>query len=221
MAIPLRAPRSAAVLKPIQLQRKSTYKDPKLWAGLLLFVSSAYLGQHTLSSVGARTQVAVLVNDLTSGSRITPEDIQLVGVAIPDLTNLVTDPLTAIGMTVRTDVFAGDLLNVRAIGPGEFRSIRNISVPLRAGHIPAVAIGDRVDVWVTPSTTGMSLPGPSRVIISAAVIADIPEVMDSASDSSVTLAIPTKQVKGLVQAMRDGLIDLVVIPIQNDVDGAQ
>lgn len=221
MAIPLRAPRSAAVLKPIKLQRKSTYKDPKLWAGLLLFVSSAYLGQHTLSSVGARTQVAVLVNDLTSGSRIGPEDVQLVGVAVPDSANLVTDLQAAVGMTVRTDVFAGDLLNVRAIGPGQYRSIRNISVPLRAGHIPAVAIGDRVDVWVTPSTTGMSLPGPARVIISSAVVSDIPDAIDSTSDSSVTLSIPTKQVKGLVQAMRDGLIDLVVVPIQNDVDGVQ
>lgn len=221
MAILFRAPRAVGSLKPIQLQRKSTYKDPKLWAGVLLFFSSAYFGQQTLSSAGARTQVAVLVNDLTRGSSIGPDDIQLVDVAVPDSAKLVTDIQAAIGMTVRTDVFAGDLLNVRAIGQGESRSIRNISVPLRAGHIPAIAIGNRVDVWVTPSTTGMSLPGPSRVIISAAVVADIPEVMDSNSDSSVTLAIPTKQVKGLVQAMRDGLIDLVVVPVQNAVDGVQ
>ncbi len=221
MAIPFREPRTVAHLKPIQLQRKSTYKDPKLWAGVLLFFTSAYLGQQTLSAAGARTQVAVLVNDLTTGSSIGPDDVQLVDVAVPDSANLVTDLQAAVGMTVRTDVFAGDLLNVRAIGLGEFKSIRNISVPLRAGHIPALTIGNRVDVWVTPSTTGMAMPGPSRVIISSAVVAGIPDVLDSNSDSSVTLAIPTKQVKGLVQAMRDGVIDLVVIPIQNDVAGVR
>ena len=221
MAIPLRAPRSAATLKPIKFQRKATYKDPKLWAGILLFVSSAYGGQQILSSAGARTQVAVLVNDLTTGTRIGPDDIQLVGVAVPDTANLVSDIQTAIGMTLRTDVFAGDLLNTRAIGPGGLKSIRNISVPLRAGHVPAIAIGSRVDVWVTPSTTGMALPGPSRVIISAAVVVATPDVIDSTSDTSVTLAIPTKQVQGLIQAMRDGLIDLVVVPSQNNDVGVQ
>ena len=221
MAIPLRAPHSAAVLKPIKVQRKSTYKDPKLWAGVLLFVASAYLGQQTLRSAGARTQAVVLVNDLTAGARISTEDVQLVGVAVPDTANLVADPQSAIGMTVRTDVFAGDLLNVKALGQGELKSMRNISVPLRAGHVPAITNGSRVDVWVTPATTGMELPGPSRVIISAAVVVAAPDAIDSTSDTSATLAIPTKQVQGLVQAMRDGLIDLVVVPSQNLRDGVQ
>jgi hypothetical protein len=50
------------------------------------------------------------------------------------------------------------------------------------------------------------------LIISNAVIASAPDFVDSGVDASVTVSISQDQVQILVQAMRDGLIDLVAIP---------
>jgi FixJ family two-component response regulator len=51
------------------------------------------------------------------------------------------------------------------------------------------------------------------LIIPNAVIASAPEFVDAGMDTSVTVLISKNQVQILVQAMRDGLIDLVAIPV--------
>jgi hypothetical protein len=76
-----------------------------------------------------------------------------------------------------------------------------------------VSPGEKVDIWMTPSLDGVALPGPASLIIPNAVIAAAPEFIDAGMDTSVTVLISQEQVQVLVQAMRDGVIDLVAIPL--------
>jgi DNA-binding NtrC family response regulator len=66
---------------------------------------------------------------------------------------------------------------------------------------------------MTPSLDGVALPGPASLIIPNAVIAAAPEFIDAGMDTSVTILVSQDQVQDLVQAMRDGVIDLVAIPV--------
>ena len=92
------------------------------------------------------------------------------------------------------------------------KSLRLVSVPIRAGHLPNLDFGQLVDVWMTPSIDGMALPGPAQLLISQAIINMIPDGIDPTLDTAVTLLIPSNQVQVLVQAMRDGVIDIVALP---------
>ena len=72
--------------------------------------------------------------------------------------------------------------------------------------------GQLVDIWVTPSMDGMALPGPAQLVIGQATISDIPTEIDPTLDTAVTLLIARSEVQVLVQAIRDGVIDLVALP---------
>jgi hypothetical protein len=96
-----------------------------------------------------------------------------------------------------------------------------ISVPSDAiGKVAATDLffGDLISTHSisTPSLDGVALPGPATLIIPSAVIASAPEVVDSGMDTSVTVQVSQDQVQVLVQAMRDGVIDLVAIPISGN-----
>jgi hypothetical protein len=58
----------------------------------------------------------------------------------------------------------------------------------------------------------MALPGPATLVISQATIEQVPELVDPTLDTAVTLLINMTSVQPLVQAMRDGVIDLVALP---------
>jgi hypothetical protein len=136
-----------------------------------------------------------------------------VQVSVPSTENLITIPSEVVGKIASTDLVAGDLVSTHSIS-NEFASdARTVSVPIRAGHLPQVKPGEKVDVWMTPSLDGVALPGPASLIIPNAVIANAPEFIDAGMDTSVTVLISQDQVQVLVQAMRDGVIDLVSIPV--------
>jgi hypothetical protein len=136
-----------------------------------------------------------------------------VQVSVPNVENLISVPSDVVGKVATTDLFAGDLISVHSISNGFASDARNVSVPIRAGHLPQVSPGEKVDIWMTPSLDGVALPGPASLIIPNAVIAAAPEFIDAGMDTSVTVLISQEQVQVLVQAMRDGVIDLVAIPV--------
>ena len=89
-------------------------------------------------------------------------------------------------------------------------------MPIRAGHLAQISRGEKVDIWMTPALDGLALPGPARLIIPNAVIEFAPDFYDSGVDTSVTVLVAKDDVEILVQAMRDGSIDLVSIPTTAD-----
>jgi hypothetical protein len=155
------------------------------------------------------------VNNLAQGATIRAQDVRLAQVNVPNPELLVSDTAQAVGQLVSSALYAGDVLTVHDIGSQSGEQMREVTVPLRAGHVPSLSYGDRVDVWVTPSTTGVAAPGPAHVIATKVLVSVPPDVVDSTTDTSITLSVPTDHVQSLVQASQDGFIDVVSVPFED------
>jgi hypothetical protein len=211
MAIPIRV----GQVKPSKAMAKANRKtqDPRLWLGILFIVCAMIAGQVVVSRASARVPAVTLTSNLAKGSLIQGSDLRLVEVSVPAVENLIPAPSEIIGKVASTDLFAGDLITVHSIENVFAQDVRSVSVPIRAGHLPQINPGEKVDIWTTPSLEGVAVPGPANLIIPNAVVGAAPEFVDSGMDSSVTVLISQDQVQVLVQAMRDGVIDLVSIPV--------
>jgi hypothetical protein len=211
MAIPIRVGQIGPSKSVAKTNRKS--QDPRLWLGILFIVAAMIIGQLVVTSASVRVPAVALNSNIAQGALIQESDVALVQVSVPNVKNLISVPSDVVGKVATTDLFAGDLVSVHSISNGFASDARNVSVPIRAGHLPQVSPGEKVDIWMTPSLDGVALPGPASLIISNAVIAAAPEFIDAGMDTSVTVLISQDQVQVLVQAMRDGVIDLVAIPV--------
>ena len=211
MAIPIRVGQIGPSKSVAKTNRKS--QDPRLWLGILFIVAAMIIGQLVVTSASVRVPAVALNSNIAQGALIQESDVALVQVSVPNVENLISVPSDVVGKVATTDLFAGDLVSVHSLSNGFASDARNVSVPIRAGHLPQVSPGEKVDIWMTPSLDGVALPGPASLIISNAVIAAAPEFIDAGMDTSVTVLISQDQVQVLVQAMRDGVIDLVAIPV--------
>ncbi len=211
MAIPIRVGQVGQSKSIARTNRKT--QDPRLWLGILFVLAAMIIGQLVVSGASARVSAVTLNANIAQGSLIRESDVSSVEVSVPATQNLISFPSEVVGKVARTDLFAGDLLSVYSISNGFAPDARTVSVPIRAGHLPQVNPGAKVDIWMTPSLDGVALPGPATLIIPNAVIATAPDFVDVGMDTSVTVLISQNQVQVLVQAMRDGVIDLVAIPV--------
>lgn len=191
---------------------KRSIKDFRLWLGFIFILLSIWLTQNLVAKATARTQVVVIQNQIPAGSLIKASDLAVIDVVLPKEVKTISLLSQAEGMTATRDLFSGDILTTDSISEGTNKNLRLVSVPIRAGHLPNLAAGQLVDVWMTPSMDGMALPGPAQQLISQATINMIPDGVDPTLDTAVTLLIPSSQVQVLVQAMRDGVIDIVALP---------
>jgi len=211
MAIPIRVGRAGKSKLHTKTNQKT--QDPRLWLGILFIVAAMVIGQIVVSGASARVPAVALNSNIAQGSLIRESDVRSVQVAVPATANLISTPSEVIGKVASIDLFASDLVSVHSIAARFESNARTVSVPIRAGHLPQVSHGEKVDIWMTPSLDGLALPGPASLIIPEAVIAAAPEFVDAGMDTSVTVLISENQVQLLVQAMRDGVIDLVAIPV--------
>jgi hypothetical protein len=211
MAIPIRVGQVGPSKSVAKANRKS--QDPRLWLGIVFIVTAMIVGQLVISSASARVSAVALNSNIAQGALIRESDLTSVQVSVPNVENLISVPSDVVGKVATTDLFAGDLVSIHSITNSFASDARNVSVPIRAGHLPQVSPGEKVDIWMTPSLDGVALPGPASLIIPNAVIAAAPEIIDAGMDTSVTVLISQDQVQVLVQAMRDGVIDLVAIPV--------
>lgn len=215
MAIPIRVGQVGQDKSIAKANRKT--RDPRLWLGILFIATAMIMGQLVVSGASARLPAVTLNSNIAQGAEIRSSDVSAVQVSVPGTENLISNPSEVVGKIAATDLFVGDLVRTHSITNGFASDVRTVSIPIRAGHLPAVNPGEKVDVWMTPSLDGVALPGPAKLIIPNAVIANAPEFVDSGMDTSVTVSISQDQVQVLVQAMRDGLIDLVSIPVAGNL----
>jgi hypothetical protein len=211
MAIPIRIGQAGQIKSIAKTNRRS--RDPRLWLGILFVFAAMAIGQIVVTSASARVPAVTLNSNIAQGALIQESDVSVVQVSVPSTENLISIPSDVIGKVASTDLFAGDLVSINSISTKFASDARSVSVPIRAGHLPQVNPGEKVDIWMTPSLDGVALPGPATLIIPNAVISISPEFVDAGMDTSVTVLISQDQVQVLVQAMRDGVIDVVAIPV--------
>ncbi|MEN9741164.1 MAG: hypothetical protein RIR66_120 [Actinomycetota bacterium] len=199
-------------MKQVSTKPKKSIKDYRLWLGIIFVIASVLLAQGLFAKAAIRQSAVLVIGSVPIGSALTENDVQLVEVLVPDSIEVISEIDQAIGKVVTRDLFSGDLLTKKSIVDRVRSDLRLISVPIKAGHLPSLQPGQLIDVWVTPSTDGMALPGPATLVISQATIEQVPEIVDPTLDTAVTLLIKVASVQPLVQAMRDGVIDLVALP---------
>jgi len=197
-----------------QARKYSSVRDIRLWAGVAFLVVSALVGRATIHGAAERSTAFVAVHNLAHGSTIRSQDVRLTQVNVPSPELLVSDETEVIGKVIGVDLYAGEVLTIHDVEGQAAQHMREVTVPLRAGHVPSLSYGDRVDVWVTPSTTGLAVPGPAHVIATKVLVSVAPSATDSTTDTSITLSVPVNRVQSLVQATQDGFVDVVTVPFE-------
>ena len=195
-----------------QARKYSSVRDIRLWAGVACLVVSALVGRATIHGAAERSTALVAVHNLAHGSTIRSQDVRLTQVNVPSPELLVSDESEVIGQVIGVDIYAGEVLTIHDVETQAAQQMREVTVPLRAGHVPSLSYGDRVDVWVTPSTTSLAVPGPAHVIATKVLVSVPPSATDSTTDTSITLSVPANRVQSLVQATQDGFVDVVTVP---------
>lgn len=210
MAIPFRI-RTQASSNPVLLPNVSrkVKRDFRLWLGVALLLLSILTISQLISVAGARTLSVALTHDVSAGQRLTLDDLEVVRVALPTAGNYVSSIESAIGMTTTSGMSQGELIPVSLQSIGNPSQLRRVSLPIRAGHLPAIQSGDLVDIWVTPSVDGLQIPGPPVLLSKAASVGDVPEGLDPNTDTAVTVLLPKNEVAKIISALRDGQVDVV------------
>lgn len=198
--------------RDLMVRTRSSLREPRLWLGIFFLVASVGITHILLNRSAAQVSAVVVTHDLAPGSIVNAQDVVLDAVSEANSGHYVSSLDQVIGHVVSQELYAGDVLRQQDVAVSGADSVRNVAVLIRAGHLPQLTHGSLVDVWVTPSLEGMSAPGPATLALEKVVVDSAPEVVDATVDSAVTLSVNRQQVQQLVQAMRDGLIDLVVVP---------
>lgn len=213
MAIPLRPSSNKA--NPINLipnVERSIKPDIRLWVGIALMLLSVVGITKAIAHADSRIPLVALAQDVPAGKVLTPSDLQVVKVSVPNPELYFTDLDLALGFKVSRAMNTGELLALsqnKITNPNS----RIVSIPIRAGHLPNVIAGDLVDIWYTPATDAISLPtyfdGEAKLLVSGVTVSEVPDGIDSTSDTAISAIIPIAKIGKVLAAVQAGQLDIV------------
>lgn len=191
-------------------------RDLRLALGVGLVLVAVVVGSRVVGSGADRTPVWALRGALAAGTELTADDLVAVPVAADSLEAYVVTTTDVEGRRLLRDVGAGELLPAAALADGSAEARRLVTVPVDALHAPpALARGERVDVYVTPKD-GASIGSDAVTVLPALVLAGAlvadPGVVDESGASNqvgVVLDVAAKEAERAVAAARAGDVDLV------------
>lgn len=194
--------------------------DARLVLGVLLVLVSVVVGARVLTSADASERVWVATHDLSAGSTLTEGDLRSGQVRLAGLGSgyLLADSAKPLGYVLRRGVGADELLPraglARPDAPGV--SLRDVSVPVAAGHLPDdLRAGQQVDVYVTPRQGGSAGPSAAtRLVLSRLTVSLRPRAggLATSGGAGVVLSVPQSDAAALVAAVQAGGVDLVRVP---------
>jgi Flp pilus assembly protein CpaB len=157
---------------------------------------------------GASRAVAVAVHDLEPGAVVAPADVELRRLPRALVPDDALDDVPA-GRVVTDPVFAGEPLDRRRLAPDGLSGVaallpdrtRAVAVPADPATIPALAVGDEVDVVVAADAFG----GPVRPAVAAARARVV-----HLGEESVTVAVPDVDAPVIAVAATGGLVALTL-----------
>jgi hypothetical protein len=194
---------------PAQRIRRARWKDGRLLLGILLVAASALAGARLLSAADDTTSVWLTKHVIPAGARIGADDLTSTRV------RFTSDE--AARTYFATDAELDGMFAVRQIGAGEFvpkaatagqRDADQIEVPLAvpAGRLPAdTAVGDQVEAWVVPKSTGQAVPSARRVWdrVGIVQVEAVKGVAGSSARRQVLLAVPADRAGKLPDALAE------------------
>lgn len=191
------------------------WRDARIVVGVVLLLVSSVMGMRVVSSGPTPESVWVLERDLPQGTVLAADDLRQESLVRSASVAALTSDVEVVGRTLNTDVHRDHMLTATDIAQtgGGASSTRLISVPVDAMSLPPLRRGDRVDLWSVPAAD-------SPLATATLVLADV-AVMSTMSAESVgvsgqvpvVLAIPAEVTSAVLQAVRDGAVAVVQVPI--------
>lgn len=156
-------------------RRRTRWRDPKLWLGVVLVLASVVLGGRLLASADDTVEVWQVAHDIPAGATVASADLRVTRAHFDDAA-VAAQYLRAghpvqPGARATRDLHAGEILAVSAVGSGSAAPTRELPLGVGATHQPAdLRAGDHVEVWAVP---GSSPAGSRRVAAPALVLSDV------------------------------------------------
>jgi hypothetical protein len=173
----------------VQRLRSSRWRDPRLAVGVVLVAASVVVGARVLAAADDTVTIWSLRNDVPAGSQLTSGDVTVSRVHFEDTADAAhyfdADAEIPSGLVVDHDLVAGELLARSALAEPVSRATSEVPVPLTDGVYPAdLEIGDRIDIWVTPTDEA------ARRRESDLVFHDVPVLQADLSDAALSGTTP-------------------------------
>lgn len=201
-----------------------SWLDGRLVLGVLLVLVSVLVGAKVLAGADRTQQVWAATHDLAPGTVLTADDLTLARVRLFGSSDHYLAGRAPVGYLVLRSVGSHELLpHDSLVAPGRQVQRREVSVPVAYGHLPTdLRAGQVVDVYVTPDdkavrrgTRGVDLTSP-RLVLSSVVVGRVTRssgLTSSGQTVPVVLTVDPDRVLALVQALADGPVDLVRVPV--------
>ena len=181
----------------------------------MLVLVSVVVGSRVLAAADDRVPVWSVGSALSAGTTLTAEDLVATPVAMSDLSAYVLASDDLVGRRIGRDLGAGELVPAGAVSSGAPADRRLVTVPVDPLHAPpALARGERVDVYITPRD-GASVSGGVEVLpalVLAGALVDDPGALDATGSTDqlgVVLDVTAADAERAVGAARGGEVDLV------------
>jgi hypothetical protein len=169
--------RAVGPVPPATRAARPGWRDPRLWAGVLLVAVSVVAGARLLAAADDSVSVWTVANDAGPGALLTTDDLVAHRVRFTDSEQLagyfaVDDELPADLHLVR-GVAAGELLPRAALGTGAAPADSvELPVAVDADQVPpSVRAGSVVDVYLLDPGSRSETSGP---MLEAATVVDAP-----------------------------------------------
>jgi hypothetical protein len=208
-----------AVSPPAARQRRTRWRDPKLWLGILLVLACMVLGARLLSSADDTVAVWQVARDIPAGAAVTPSDLRLTHVHFDDsavaAVYLSGDRPIGSAMVAGRDLQAGEILAQSAVLAPSGREFRQLPLGVASTHAPAdLRPGDHVEVWAVPASPtgpgGRPAAPPSRVLDDVTVLSVGGGVVGTAGERQVLVSLaPRADVGSILRQLSNASLVLV------------
>lgn len=191
---------------------RPTWRDPRLWVGLVVLAGSVLVGARVLAAADDTTRVWVAAAALGAGERVDAGDLvsRQVRLGEGELARyLLVDAALPSPATLVRPVGAGELVPVAAFGDAT-DGLVEVPVWSPADAVPAsVRAGSVVDVWVLPASADQRAN--ARLVLDDVTVVAAPrsdETFGPGGTRQVLVGLPddTAGIGEVLAAARDGRV---------------
>ena len=189
--------------------RRGRSRDPRLFIGLGLVVTSVTGVMLLLAAADTRAVVVAARGTLTAGDRVTSDELleRSVGLAESAELYLSADDLPRDGLVLLRTVGEGELIPRSAVGDAAALEQTSIVVET-AGRLSSDArAGAVVELWASPSGQGDETFGAPTVLVGDATVVRLLQadgLISGIASAAVELLVPRAQVARILQAQAAG-----------------
>lgn len=179
-------------------QRRSRWRDPRLWLGAALVLASVVIGGRVLAAADDTVAVWQVGHDVPAGNPLQTSDLRVTRIhfedpAVAEQYVEAAGPIKPGALAAR-DLHVGEILAVSAVRSTQVRTVRQLPLGVGAAAEPAdLRAGDHVEVWAVPGsapgTGGRSPSVPRLVLREATVLSAGTSAVGAAGERQVVVAL--------------------------------